>query len=658
MPGSRAARRARALLAALAPLLALAQRSPRSSRPSPGAPAFALPPAAASSCQKTVFSGLAVDCNLDAGGSASACCARLGAADADACFCDGAIVATVEAIIGAEGLDFFRVFAETECERTLRELDSGTCPRPVTTLQQVPGGQDDYDDGEGFAGTTRPAVPAFPGFPPFPNEAPPGQGTTPGGGGGGEGVGAPPVLGGPGEEDGPSPVEEGGPAGLDAGEPSATSDEPSAPGLNGPSDDVSALLPAPPPPRLPFPPGAPQLAIPPPAPQLSRAPFPPPTPPSYRRKIPGLPTIAELLSGDKVDREVGVFSDALAATGLLPLFDGEGPFTVFAPTNRAWYEALSDLGATKEEVFQDPALTEVLTYHASRSEVYTHGMFFGQKIPTMHATAPSVARAMRDAVSAGAAPADAYAALTEGLEVEVFSGVFHRAFFVDGCDVRRANAQASNGVVHVIDCVLVPPAPQPLPTRRTVAQVLVERFELSVFEQALTGGGLLRAVASASPTNPLTVFAPTNAAFIKYLATDPGFFIDTPAERAANPGRPGLQETLLYHFVPARLTAAQMSTHVANRLRTFEGGEVFVERYEGRGARSGAWGGFGGGLFGSNKGGVFGSSGKERLFVNGCATRAVDFVCADGVVHTIECVLRPNFRDDLGGKWFGDTSGS
>ena len=190
------------------------------------------------------------------------------------------------------------------------------------------------------------------------------------------------------------------------------------------------------------------------------------------------------------------------------------------------------------------------------------------------------------------------------------------------------------------------------------AQVLVERFELSVFEQALTGGGLLRAVASASPTNPLTVFAPTNAAFIKYLATDPGFFIDTPAERAANPGRPGLQETLLYHFVPARLTAAQMSTHVANRLRTFEGGEVFVERYEGRGARSGAWGGFGGGLFGSNKGGVFGSSGKERLFVNGCATRAVDFVCADGVVHTIECVLRPNFRDDLGGKWFGDTSGS
>jgi hypothetical protein len=38
--------------------------------------------------------------------------------------------------------------------------------------------------------------------------------------------------------------------------------------------------------------------------------------------------------------------------GLLQLFNAPGPFTVFAPTNRAWYQALVSLGATKEDVFE------------------------------------------------------------------------------------------------------------------------------------------------------------------------------------------------------------------------------------------------------------------------------------------------------------------
>ena len=84
------------------------------------------------------------------------------AADADACFCDGAIVATVEAIIGAEGLDFFRRLRGDGVRANAAGAGRGTCPRPVTTLQQVPGGEDDYDDGEGFAGTTPlGVVPAF-----------------------------------------------------------------------------------------------------------------------------------------------------------------------------------------------------------------------------------------------------------------------------------------------------------------------------------------------------------------------------------------------------------------------------------------------------------------------------------------------------------------
>ena len=100
-----------------------------------------------------------------------------------------------------------------------------------------------------------------------------------------------------------------------------------------------------------------------------------------------------------------------------------------------------------------------------------------------------------------------------------------------------------------------------------------------------------------------------------------------------NPQTPGLQETLLYHFVPARLQSAQLKTRLGNKLRTFEGNDVFVEEF--------------------NVQRPF-QKPTSKLFVNGCRVRAVDLLCVDGVVHTVECVLQPNFRDDPE-KLFGDT---
>ena len=89
---------------------------PNVASPSPGT-TFSLAPAAAAACQRTVFAGLAVDCNLNDGGSYDACCDRLAVAERALCFCDGSIVATVEAVIGEAGLDFFRAFAEPVASR-------------------------------------------------------------------------------------------------------------------------------------------------------------------------------------------------------------------------------------------------------------------------------------------------------------------------------------------------------------------------------------------------------------------------------------------------------------------------------------------------------------------------------------------------------------
>ena len=126
------------------------------------------------------------------------------------------------------------------------------------------------------------------------------------------------------------------------------------------------------------------------------------------------------------------------------LFDGDGPYTVFVPTNRAWYAMLVNLGVTKEDLFEDPSLTEVLLHHATRREIFSQQMFFGQKIPTLHMSAPSVSRALRAAVNAGMDPSSASVALTETLEVETFTNIIRKAFFVNGCDVLTKDKQASS----------------------------------------------------------------------------------------------------------------------------------------------------------------------------------------------------------------------
>jgi hypothetical protein len=96
------------------------------------------------------------------------------------------------------------------------------------------------------------------------------------------------------------------------------------------------------------------------------------------------------------------------------------------------------------------------------------------------------------------------------------------------------------------------PRRRALPTLRTVGQLIRERFELSLHEQALAGTGLLAALDAATAAAPVTVLAPSNAAFIRYAASSPGFFISDATGRAVNPGVPGLREVLKYGLVVGR----------------------------------------------------------------------------------------------------------
>ncbi len=118
---------------------------------------------------------------------------------------------------------------------------------------------------------------------------------------------------------------------------------------------------------------------------------------------------------------------AVTEAGLVETLSGEGPFTVFAPTNAAFEQALTDLGLTAEELLASPDLSGILTYHVVAGKILA---------------------------------ADAIAA--DGTEVETVNGdtiavsVVDGNVMIDGATVTSADLEAQNGVVHVIDSVILP----------------------------------------------------------------------------------------------------------------------------------------------------------------------------------------------------------
>ena len=121
---------------------------------------------------------------------------------------------------------------------------------------------------------------------------------------------------------------------------------------------------------------------------------------------------------------------AVEAAGLVETLQGDGPFTVFAPTDEAFTAALEELGLTVEELLADTeTLTSILTYHVVEGEVPAADVVTldGQSVATVN-----------------------------GAEVEI--GVDGETVTVNDATVTATDIFATNGVIHVIDSVLLPPA--------------------------------------------------------------------------------------------------------------------------------------------------------------------------------------------------------
>jgi uncharacterized surface protein with fasciclin (FAS1) repeats len=146
--------------------------------------------------------------------------------------------------------------------------------------------------------------------------------------------------------------------------------------------------------------------------------------------LPALPAFADAHSKDIVDTavEAGTFNTlaaALTAAGLVETLKGEGPFTVFAPTD----DAFAKLPAGTVEDLLKPEnkdkLVAVLTYHVVPGKVMSGDLTNGMKAATVNGAEVTI--------------------MTEG-------GVK-----VNDATVTTADIEASNGVIHVIDTVILPP---------------------------------------------------------------------------------------------------------------------------------------------------------------------------------------------------------
>lgn len=224
-------------------------------------------------------------------------------------------------------------------------------------------------------------------------------------------------------------------------------------------------------------------------------------------------SIAEIASGNP---DFSTLVAALGAAGLVETFAGEGEFTVFAPTNAAFDAAFAALGITAEELLADTeTLTSILTYHVVGEVLYAEDVLDRNLLITLNG-----------------APALAY--------------VGEMGAYIQNAMIVSTDIKASNGVIHVIDAVILPPAYESEATDDIVVTA-VNNGSFTVLAAALESAGLVEALQG---VGPFTVFAPTDAAFEAALA-DLGI---TAEELLADTEL--LTNILLYHVTVGALDSA------------------------------------------------------------------------------------------------------
>ena len=267
------------------------------------------------------------------------------------------------------------------------------------------------------------------------------------------------------------------------------------------------------------------------------------------------------------DGRFGTLVAALEAADLVEALSGEGPFTVFAPTDDA-FAALPE--GTVEALLEDiPALTDILLYHVVAGDVKAADVVTLDSAETLQGGSLSIS--------------------VEGDVVRI-----------NGAQVVIADIEASNGTIHVIDAVLLPPAPEEAAEADgpgTIVDIAVADGRFETLVAALVAADLVEAL---SGEGPFTVFAPTDDAF----AALPEGTVEALLEDI-----PALKDILLYHVVAGDVKAADVVT--LDSAETLQGGSLSIS-VEG-----------------------------DVVRINGAQVVIADIEASNGTIHVIDAVLLP-----------------
>jgi uncharacterized surface protein with fasciclin (FAS1) repeats len=269
--------------------------------------------------------------------------------------------------------------------------------------------------------------------------------------------------------------------------------------------------------------------------------------------------------------------------GLAGTLSAPGNLTVFAPTDQAFANLKKRDPALYNKVATDKKLLQsVLTYHV-----------VGKRIPA----------------------AAALAAAKKGQKIKTVQGESVGLSFKSGKIVLNgtarvviADVKASNGVVHAINAVIVPPSllqpAAPAPTQ-SIVQIAAGNPEFSTLVSLVQKAGLVEAI---SAKGPFTVFAPTNEAFAKLAKAAPATYAAVLADPAL------LAKVLTYHVVAGDVRSAAA---------------IAVARQNG--------------TVGALAGEPISLSLKDgKLTLNGSSTVVTaDVLATNGVIHVIDTVIVP-----------------
>lgn len=229
---------------------------------------------------------------------------------------------------------------------------------------------------------------------------------------------------------------------------------------------------------------------------------------------------AETVADVAIDNGFSTLTSAVVAARLLPaLTDPMATLTVFAPDNAAFDDLAAQLGVSVNDLLALPNLTDVLLYHVLGTEVAAAGVTNGliaQPLST-----------------------------TNTLKLTLTS---NDDVYVNQAQVTLADVTADNGVVHVIDAVVLP--------LETVVDAAIDNG-FSTLTTAVVTAELLPALSD--PFGTYTVFAPTNAAFDQ-LATDLGTDINGLLSN------PELVDILLYHVTDNVYLSSDLSNGTVETL--------------------------------------------------------------------------------------------